>query len=101
LIYLENEEELEILGWGIGVENILALLYLSLAFTMVCLCVISIIGNSKKNKALIYFNLTQNIFKMSRLFNYIYLRTQNFYAQEYKMIGVPTKHFKLFHRRRI
>ena len=95
------EEELEILGWGVTIENSAALLLVSFLLTVVCFNVVIILISARKNKRIYYDQIFNNFYSKNRSFNFIYLRTQNFYIQEYGMIGLPRKHFKLFHRRRV
>lgn len=91
---LDTQAELEVAGWGIGL-NTSGLVIISIALSITCIAFIFIVlrGRELHISTRYYSTLANDIF--------IYLRTQNNYMQDYKMLGgrVATKH--LFHRRRI
>lgn len=98
---LDLEEELEVLGWGLGFDNIGAILLLSIFLTGVCICAVCIINTARKLRASCYMARHILYSQNNRLIKFVHLRAQHSYIQEFRMVGSLGRHFKMFHQRRV
>lgn len=101
VLTIDLEEELEVLGWGLGFDNLMAVLLISILLTIACICLVCLIGSAKKRKVVTYFGFYKRLFSGGWVKRFLCLRTQNTYIQEYKRLGVFRRQFHLFHNRRI
>ena len=97
IILWDYEEELEVLGWIIGFENLYALITVSCILSIACFTLVHIILNARKYRFLFLDNKLN--FKYS--ISFLSFKVQNTFLQEFGSIGAPKHIFKLFHRRRI
>lgn len=101
ILISDLEEELEVLGWGIGVDNVLAVILISILLTLVCICAV-IILNIAYNYKLINFEMHYyNSFYTKSVYKFIFLKSQNFHIQERRVRLNNYSHYKLFHYRRM
>lgn len=101
VLIIDLEEELEILGWGLGFDNLLILCLISVILTMVCVCMVYIISSAKKSKFINYIIIYRSYLKQKCIHQFINLRVQSLYIQNYKRGYKIQRHFKMFHNRRI
>ena len=97
LLAWDMEEEIEVLGWLVGFENILALLWVSYLLSMACLCLVSLILLARRVR---FASLDQEAY-LRRARYFLCFKTQNTVVQEADSIGATKHTFNLFHRRRI
>lgn len=91
------EEEIEVLGWLVGFENILALLWVSYLLSVSCLCLVSLILLARRVR---FASLDQDAY-LRRAKSFLCFKVQNPFVQESDSIGATKHTFNLFHRRRI
>jgi hypothetical protein len=91
------EEELEVLGWIVGFENVLALLWASYLLSVACLCLVSLILLARRVR---FACLDQDLL-LRRAKSFLCFKVQNSFVQESDSIGATKHTFNLFHRRRI
>lgn len=101
LLILDYDEELEILGLGIGLENWLLIIIISLMLTVICLLIVIIIISGRKFISLCHWKLYILSCHYITQVKFITLRSQIFYKQEELYLSPTNKHFKLFHCRRL
>lgn len=99
LLGSHQTEELESLGWGLGVENPLSTLMVSLLLTFSSVTAIIIVVIAKKNKWASR-NIILKSLKSSHKTFFAGIRTQHFYQQEKNNMIRLNKIVKSFHRRR-
>ena len=97
LMLWDLEEEIEVLGWLLGFENVLALIWVSYLLSLACFCIVSIILSARR----VRFMLLDNELALQRSQSILNFKIQNFVLQEAGSIGAPKNIFELFHRRRI
>lgn len=76
------EQELEVLGWGLGVDNLSLVLLVSVLLTMVCICLVFIISVARCIECIGWENYYRIYFVRKKVNRFVYLRVQNFYMQE-------------------
>lgn len=104
--YLEGrqlgiEEELEVLGWVIGYENLGGLYFSVFMLSLSCFVVVIVILAARRIKWVYSENSLLKGHLDKRYFKYTILKVQNFYMQERGSIGTPLRIFKVVHNRRI
>jgi hypothetical protein len=91
------EEEIEVLGWLLGFENIITLICVSYLLSIACFCLVNIIISARKAR----FAILDNNLYFKNVKRFLGLKTQNFFLQEIGSVGFPRHAFKYFHHRRI
>lgn len=97
---IDFEEELEVLGWGLGFDNFFVLLLMSFILTMVCIYMIYLICAAKKSKLKNYMIFYYSFFQQRNINKFMYLRVQNIYIQNLSKSYNLKRNFKLFHKLR-
>lgn len=101
VLAIDLEEELEVLGWGLGFDNLMAVFLISILLTIACICIVCLTAAAKKRKIVNYFGFYKSLFVIDQMNRFLCLRTQSAYMQEYKRLGIFKRQFQLFHNRRI
>lgn len=94
-------EELEVLGWGLGFENNFVLLLIAALLTMACICIVFIVvlGRTIRSASVIY--ILNRLNYSNNWCNFIFLKNQSIFLQEYRLVSMILRNFKLFHSRRL
>ena len=106
VIYAENiridlEEELEVLGWGIGINQSFNFFLATVLLSLSCFVVINIINLNSKVKWIIAENSSNFVITKRYQLKGILLRVQNFFIQESSSLDLTNRIIKNFHHRRI
>lgn len=101
VLAIDLEEELEVLGWGLGFDNLMAVFLISILLTIACICIVCLIVAAKKRKVVNYVGFYKSLFGGYWVQRFLCLRTQSTYIQEYKRLGIFKRQFQLFHNKRI
>ncbi len=97
LLAWDMEEEIEVLGWIVGFENLLALLWASYLLSVSCLCLVSLVLLARRVR---FACLDQDLY-LRRAKSFLCFKVQSSFVQESDSIGATKHTFNLFHRRRI